>query len=268
MAQVELPQVAFTDPEAPEISEYRPLNQWVVLAVALTVLSLSAFLMPIFWIFPLLAVIVSFVALRSLLDETRPTSGRRGAVMALVLSLFILGCAPVRYITVMMMTANQGRAHAEAWLAMVQEGRLHEAHQLSLDLYSRVAPHEDLEQHYRARPDTSTSSPSPDSPMAMMAAFSPPEELRNFFNQPGLKNLVAAGKEAEVEFVRSAGFEPSQAANLTVVDLRYVVRYVVDGKPQRSRLRILMERAMVPQSGVTHWRVKSVDDMDALGIKD
>jgi hypothetical protein len=265
MARAESTQVQFTDPEAPELSDYRPVDLWVILAIALALLSLTAFLVPLFWIVPLLATGVSIVALRSVHDDTRPTSGRKGAVVALVISLFILGAAPARYITIMTMIAQQGRNHAEAWLELVRQGRLQEAHQLTLSLYSRVSPQTSLEGHYQERPSVPTATPNP---MAMMEEFSPAAELQNLFSQPGLREIVKAAPDVEFELVRSAGFERDSGPNTQVLDLRYVARYEVDGKPQRSRFRVLMERTLFTHSGVTHWRVRSVDDIDALGIRD
>jgi hypothetical protein len=265
MTQVEVPEVQFTDPEAPESSDYRPVNLWVVLAIFLVVLSLTAYIMPLFWIMPLLATGVSILALRSVHDETRPTSGRKGAVVALVLSLFILGSAPTRYITTMNMITHQARRHAESWLELVREGRLQEAHQLTLDLYSRVNPGLNLESHYEERPEAPTSA-FPD-PMAMMQQFSPAAELQNFFSQAGLRDVVKAAPNVEFEFVRSAGFERSSSPTTQVVDLRFMARYELDGRPQRNRFRILMERNLMTHAGVTHWRVRSMDDVDALGLR-
>jgi hypothetical protein len=257
MTQVESPEVRFTDPEAPELSDYRPVDRWVVLAIIASLLSFFAFLIPTLWIIPLVATLLSVAAIRSVLDESRPTMGRKGAMFALFLSLFILGCAPMRHATLIWHTSRQARIHADSWLELIREGRLPEAHQLTLSLYTRVGEGVNLEEHYRSPGNLPPADPE----MGMMPAMHPSQELELYFGKAGIKEIVEAAPEVEFEFVRVAKVDLTSIANSRVAELRYVARYTKDGKLQRADLRILMERTMLPHSGLTHWRVYNFDNL-------
>lgn len=258
MTQVESPEVRFADPEAPELSDYRPVDRWVVFAIIASLLSFTAFVMPTLWIFPLVATLLSVIAIRSVLDESRPTMGRKGALFALFLSLFILGCAPMRHATLIWLTSRQARIHADAWLELVREGRLPEAHQLTQSLYTRVSAGVNLDEHYRAPENL---APVTDPNMGMMPAMHPSQELELYFGKAGIKEIVEAAPEVEFEFVRVAKVDLTSIANSRVAELRYLARYTINGKLQRAELRIMMERSMLPHSGVTHWRVYGFDNM-------
>jgi len=252
MVQVEEQRLEF-DPtyEAPIMADYRPFSRMAMAALPLALCSLLAVISPLLWVVPIIAVIVSVLAIRATCYGERKPLGRIPAMLALLFSLFVLGFAPAEYITSRSNMCAQAEQYGREWLELVRSGKLPEAYQLHLMYYDRVAPETDLEKYYEP------NFPEGGSQLRKQISVNDPYgEMKDFFMPRPLKELVAAGQKGHYELKSSAVVPDESEFPFTIVELQYRFTYPDNGAEISLPLHIKMKRSLLP-TGRKHWNVES-----------
>ena len=113
--------------ERGELGTYQPVSSLAAAAVAAGGLSAAALFSPVFWVLPLLGVLLALLALR---DVSRPGAvklGRAAALLGLALSVGF-GCQAVTGTLVKKwLLDSRAKQVALAWVEAIREGRLQEA---------------------------------------------------------------------------------------------------------------------------------------------
>src|SRR5262249_49748232 len=86
-------------PAERDIVEYGRISGWAVAAILLGLLSAAALAGPILWLIPVLAGVVSIVAMRQIRTSDRQLSGWHLALLGLLLAIFFGLAGPVRTIS-------------------------------------------------------------------------------------------------------------------------------------------------------------------------
>ena len=248
----------FTEAEAPELTEYRPVNRFAILSAVFGGLSGLGLLHPLFLIFPVVGVAAGLFASWQLAPRDSLQSGMTAAKWGVFLSLFFGIWVAANVYSRQQLLANQAKAYSEQWLKILSEGKLLEAHQLMLNQGRRVPAGTSLEKHYemrpRTKPSTSTQEPSSEQMNEMMEE-APHEELKKFTDLPITQRVSKLGTHAEYEYLRTLAqiqLSPSEM----VVRQRFAVNHNHDGKSERFEVDVNLERTEINR--IANWRVDSI----------
>jgi hypothetical protein len=232
---------AFTSPEDAQYSEPRAISWLAITAFALGWVSAGALVAPIMWILPVAGVAVAVAALRSIAADPERRIGRSLAVAGLILSLLFASWGVSNYFTRRHLVYRQAEALAKTWLRMVLDGRLREAHQLTIPQDQRRSPETDLADFYDKDEETRTS-------------------YADYWKRPPMQDLVEAGPDASIRFLQDEKLEHATDSSdpTDLVTQRFEIDYEKDGQPHRLEVRMVMARTRDRRSGEARWRVTSV----------
>lgn len=216
------------------MSHYRSVSWTAILALALALTSALAVGNPLFLALPLAALAASLYALRQIAANSELLTGRSLAIAALFLSIFFLVFAPARLWMRSRVVQQKGQELAEAFLALLQEERLAEAHQLAQIKY--ITP----------RPDES-----------MTPGFDPkkltPEDSREFEKTQTIRNM----QRLDFKFTyHLEGVESGRAyKDAELLVLRY--RIVPDSGDEKKSFPVWISvaRTVEPSTGMATWKI-------------
>lgn len=164
-----------------EIPDYRPVCGMAIVGFLAGIVSLTAFLHPVGWCLALAGVLLNGLALRQIAVGGTPLSGRRLALIGLTLSCLLGGAAVARYAVRSIVFRWQAQAVADEWIALLREGEIYKAHQMTGPPANRFPLDEDLPRKY-----------------AEMSMMTQPFKL--FCASPMIRLLVFFGPSAEVRY--------------------------------------------------------------------
>jgi hypothetical protein len=254
MSQVEPRRPVFVDSELGDVVEHRPVSKLAVVAVVLAIISPLAIATRVMWLVPLLGLIVSLLALWSVRRSERRPYGRKAAVISLLVTLFVLGCAPTRYLIQRRLVMQQSRQHAETWFQIALHGNLPRAHQLTKEFGERLPRGTDLEMAYAA----DSADRSVTDPRAAVLMPSLRQTMDSMFKQPPISEILAAGPKAKPRYVRTTQFGDESATGLTTVKMRYDIEYEEDGVSHVIPIEMVLERQIEFGRGIVVWRVANL----------
>lgn len=240
--------------EMPELEEYRPINPLVIAACLAGLLSLLAVFHPLLWVLPVAAIIISLAAIVRVSTGQRRSSGRNAAIFALCVAVFAGAYAPARAISRERTLLSAARAKAEAWLALIQQGRVQEAHQLTMQPELRFQGPGSLASHYEiAPPKPSPVDPMEDAMMEMSGEPTPPERLRTFVTE--VAKLLEFGEQARFEHLEDVSTK-SEHGDL-VFTQRYRATRIHQG--QTESIEFYVRATRHDGERVAEWRVGSLE---------
>lgn len=117
--------------ETERLPQYRSISSFAILALLFGLASPLAMTSPLLLIVPLVAVFLALFALRQIAANAEILSGRGPALIGLFLGVAMLVYPPVRQWTRYELLKGHAQELAEAFLDLLQQGKLEEAHQLS-----------------------------------------------------------------------------------------------------------------------------------------
>ncbi|MCA9143338.1 MAG: hypothetical protein H6823_09155 [Planctomycetaceae bacterium] len=247
-------------PEIPDLEQYRPISALVVVAFIASVFSLLAILHPLLWVLPVVAVVISLSAIIRVSGSQTRYSGRGAAVLGLCIATLIGVYAPVRVISRDRALYAQAREKAEFWLSLVQQGRMHEAHQLSLKSDERFQGPGSLAKHYSDAPSSQTGTEARGEPLEMMELENtPPRKLKEFVSEPTASKLQQFGNTAHIEHLRDEMItsESNGVNNTLKITQRFRASGVIDGEPES--IEFLVRSTRDDGTTVANWSVGSLE---------
>jgi hypothetical protein len=140
--------------EAPAADEgYRTLSALAVLALAAGLLSVVAFVHPLLWALPIIAIGLAAGALWHIRQHPGEMVGRNAALAGLAAAVFF-GCGAISYSAAReIWLVNRSRQAANRFLSLLAAGQTHEAHQLTLMQSSRLPTNSDYESALATDPE-------------------------------------------------------------------------------------------------------------------
>ncbi|MBC8354220.1 MAG: hypothetical protein H8E66_19680 [Planctomycetes bacterium] len=203
MSESDLREAQFSgSAETPELEDYHPISPLTIGACLAACASLLAVIHPILWVVPVVAVVLSTCAIVRVSSAHSRYSGRTAAVFALCGAVLIGAYAPARVLSRDRLLYARSQEKAAEWIKLIQEGRVQEAHQLSLSESARFRGPESLASHYRALPPIHGSS-TEDVMRESMGGPRAGEQLRMFVSEPVVAKLLAFGDRAQIEHLEN-----------------------------------------------------------------
>lgn len=234
---------SFSSTDAVDVAQYPRVSRLSIAALILGLLSAAALYSQLMWCLPAVGAVLAIAALRSIARSEDVVSGRRAAVIGLVLSLLFGAWAPVRFFVRERVLSRQAREHAEQWIGFVRDGRLCEAHQLQLTQHERQSPDTDLAEYYETE--------------EMMG-----RDFKEFCSDPTVKKIAELGDRVRLRYVRDEeiAYEALYASRLDIVTQQYALEYEEDGEPCTLPLWIAMARVREYGAEENYWYVRGVKD--------
>jgi len=219
------------------LAEYRSVSRMAVVSLFLGIASILALFHPLSWLIPVVAVLVSFLALRSTASPEKALDGRKAALAGLFLALFF-GVAAIGYWALERQVAvRQSRQFVDRFLEILESGDYAKAVECTQSFQYRQPETVPLAEFYAQ--DESAS-----------------KLLKGFLEKDVVREIIASEEDADIEFVR-----------VEIIDRpRYGVlcwmRYRIT-KPDDSSTDffVAVSRKINPDSasGRPHWFLQSID---------
>lgn len=208
--------------EAPELEDYRPISGLAIAACLSSVASLLAIAHPLLWVVPVVTVLLSIVAIVRISAPQSRYGGRGAAVCALCFAMLIVGYAPARSISRDRSLYSRSRARVEEFIALLQQGQVMKAHQISLDTHDRFQGPGSLTEHYAEKPPHVHSA---DEDMMEHMTLEEPasNELKMFSDTLGTKDIIEFGESGRFEHLENVGI------SFEYQDLKMTHRYRISG---------------------------------------
>jgi len=169
-----------------DIAGYRELCVTAVVGLVLGVLSATALVDPLMWFVPVVAAVVSAVALRRIARSESVLVGRKRAMAGLMLAVLFGVAAVTDYTVYRHLVRQQGQRFAEEWFALLMAGEPQKAYQYLMPPDERHPPDGDLWKFYRESDHYH-------------------RQLLAFAKRPEVRTLVALGSNALVRYYETDG---------------------------------------------------------------
>jgi len=127
--------------------EYRSPQPLAMVTLVLGCLCFLALFRPTLWIFPLVTLVLGFVSLRALASNPEKI-GRKAALAGMFLAAFFLTWAATQRYVRESRLVGHARQYADAWLELLKQQKLREAHQLHVPRGKRAEAGSSLEEFY------------------------------------------------------------------------------------------------------------------------
>jgi len=235
---------AFTDrprfhtPEEPDVVEYRAISGLAVTALGLGLAASIAFSSPVAWIFPLIGVVVSLIALGRVEHHAPALLGRKAALAGLALSLLFGVAAPTSWLVYRWELRNEARRFGAFWFDFLLNNEPHKAFQLAESPQSRQPLDDAIWEFY---PKGSESR----------------DRLERFLREPAVRTLLALGKRAMVRYYDTER-QYRDPSGREMVYQTYAVTFSSQRESTSFFVGLEMDRFRVPAMGRAYWRVINV----------
>lgn len=153
---------------------------------------------------------------------------------------------------------SNARQNAEAWIEMVQDGKLLEAHQLTRHFFQRELPGTDLKKHYDSGKSMIPNLDELQVEGGVDLAGTPYNQMTDFFAHPVMTVLKERGHECDVRFVQILD-RWRKGSSIDYVVLEYEVSYENEGQRKNDLFAITMMREKYPKDYGAHWAVDMID---------
>ena len=216
-----------------EDPEYRRICVPALAGFALALAGAVAFLHPLLWVLPVAAVCLCAWGLRTIGSSESPIAGRRLAQVGLALSLLFATSAISFAFSYASLFKNAAVPVGITWIRWALEGKLAEAHQLTLPPSHRAVGGTDLANYY-ALTDSAR------------------EELERFSREPLIRFLSELDAGAQIQYVGNEGSQRKEDRDR--IRLFYLITSSRDQKPVALYIRLALVR-FHDLSGEASWRV-------------
>ena len=222
--------------------DYHLINAWSVIALVLALLSSAALLLPIFWIVPLLAIAASLIAIAKIRREPHLYIGYRMAVISLVLAALLGSWSVSRHQFFQARMFAVAEKNLDHWFELIRQGKLEEAHQLSLLVGMRSTDFTTLGEYYmnekRAR-----------------------QEMQMFFANSVLRQIVELDQDWSVRLVENRNLKITDDTRLLVFQW-YAVDYLKDGESVTLEMQVKSSRTIDKYTRASHWTVLEFQQLE------
>lgn len=217
---------------------YQVISVLSVVAGLLALLSTTALLLEVFWIFPLVGVIVSLMALNGISKQPHIYTGKTLAIISLLTCLVLGGWSISRYRFVRSTVYSLAQEKVEHWFDLVRDKKLEEAHQLSLPIGMRAMGRTTLRQYYSNE---------------QIAR----DEMNGFFSNHPLMDIVSLPGEWTLELAENHRIEFDNN-DLLLVYQNYDIKYQEDGEQLEIPIQVKLSRRYDKYTHASQWTLITV----------
>ena len=230
-------QPRISDRRDAEMAQYRSLCATAVLGLILGLLSPLAIVSKPLLVVPLAGVAVSGLALWRIARNVTELTGRKAALLGLVLSCFFAASVGSQRLYYNRLICREAEQFASIWFGLLADDQPYDACQLFLKRDDRRQSQKSLGGFYRNHPELK-------------------EEIDSkYLGLPPVKLLLELGPKAKVQNVQTVGLQQQLQSNY--VQQVYSVSYDEDGKNKTVPIELNMERKVHPD-GRAGWRLVGV----------
>jgi hypothetical protein len=224
--------------EPPPADEgYRRLSALAVLALAAGLLSVLAFVHPLLWAMPIIAVGLAMGALWHIRQHPDEVVGRGAALTGMAAAVFF-GFGAIGYSFAReFWLVHRSRQAADQFFSLLAEDRTHEAHQSTLMPSSRLPSGSDFESALGSDPEGAKA-------------------YERFLKGDVIERLRRLDPDSLPQFRRGRLANYDLRAEYT--ELEYLV---ADGE-MPDRIRVIVEFARDPQTRQEQWRVAQISGLE------
>jgi len=226
--------------------DYAKFSRMSALSALLGVASFLALFSPLFWVIPLVGVVLSIAALRELGRGDRPLVGQTAARVGLALAL-VFGTAGVsRQTTHRWWLERDAQRYCQLWFQMLGEDQPQKAYQLNLRPTSQQPLDSDLWNYYRNVPKAGNG-------------------MKQFVKNPLVRTLLALQDRAEVHYWGAARYDRLKGTLMAPTRERigqyYAVTYTERGTATQGGrkttffARLDVDRIVDAETGQTGWEI-------------
>lgn len=223
-----------------DVIEYPGVSVKGVTGIVLGVASALALVNPLFWVIPLVGVVVCAVALREIRISPQPLGGRTAALVGLGLALVFGTAGLSRQASHSWWVRHEAREFCRLWLQLLADDEPHKAHQLTLSPTDRQPIDAHLWDYYRTEPKALTG-------------------LKTFVEHALVRALLALDGRAQFRYWgtdrRDRLTGPLYAPTLEQIDQLFAVTYAGDGHKTTFFVRLAVARFVDSETGVVRWQV-------------
>lgn len=220
----------------PEEAAYQSLSSLAVATFGLGILSAGAWIMPLFWGIPVLAIFLGIIAWRRIATSEGTLSGSRLLMIGLCLALLSGVGAPVRYWSYRWGVVEEAKQVADQWFTYLAADQPERAYQMTVPVAAR-RPLDDADPWQWYQADESLA-----------------QELRGFVDDPMIRLLLQLGTEAEVRFyaveATDFGSIPEQ------ILLTYAITLRDQPEPRTFFATVGLVRFPDSQTGRGYWKIE------------
>jgi hypothetical protein len=227
---------AFHADESEETNEYRSLSVSAIVALLLGLASPLSFGHVLLTAIPIAGIVVALVALRQIASSEGALAGRGAAIIGLVLCVAFAVAPHARAYILRSSRTSQAREFGRQWLDSVAAGELERAFRLTFESTRRSPPQEP----------------------GMPAPTKTPYE--QFVDQPAVKALVAAGKDAEIRYLGTTSYDSPTFKRVTVGQKYSITPKSTTGDAKPLEAVLTLQRARLDYEGRMRWLVISFAD--------
>ncbi len=231
-----------------EVASYRAISSLAVAGLLAGLLSPLAMVAASLWLTPLVAVVLSSLALRRIATRSPELVGRPAALAGLLLGTAFLVAAPVDELLYRRFLGQQARQFAEIWIDAVRHSKanhleVYKTHHLMIDPKHRLPLEGKLADFYRQNETWRRS-------------------LLDFVKLPVMQTLFALGTDAEIRYYETVGVRREEPFEL--VQQIYAVTYphpegARQQQPKTFFIALSMQRSVDAGSGRAGWTMLRVD---------
>jgi hypothetical protein len=216
-------------------SGYRAVSPLAVGSLVLGLLAPIALVGSLLWIVPALGIALAVLALRAIKQSSGELTGRRAAMVGLVLNAVFATAGPVNQICTRYWLAGAAQPIADAWFDFLRHDEPHKALQLGQPALQRRVLNDLLWDYYGSSKENR-------------------KELEHFVSSPVPRLVLEYGEKCQARFYEIASVVPANDRDM--IDLIYVVTYPAPSGKQSFFVRMIIERRVL-LSGDIAWRIAS-----------
>ena len=230
-----------------------------ILSFFVGLISMGALASMVLWIMPIVSIIFSLIALRSIQRADVPPIGKSLVIFSLALSFLVGFWAPTRHFTRMSRFASMGRQYSQKWFDLVLKDKNFErAHGLTKAYGERMlqstggAGMVGMSAKQKKQQNALASKDGKDE---MYAAD-------KYFSKHPLSTLVRYANDGKLEFVKTDNISYVKQFNAHVVSQLYRFTYEEKGQKRIVNVSIILQREKFDDIGRARWHIKDVKDAD------
>ncbi len=233
MPEIQQDPAARPDESIVEMSDYQSVNVFAIAALLVGLASVLAFIHPLLWSIPVVAIGLSGVALYLISHSAGAQVGRKIALVGLAAALALGAAALSKQFVFQWAVQREAQTYCQLWFDLLARGEPHKAHQLANSPLARQRLDSDLWEHYRNVPDARTS-------------------LHGFVEQPMVRALLELGDQTDVQLFES--FAETRKRKTTVLQIYSVSYHTPDGI-KTFFCSMNLERTRDSTTGNAEWRL-------------
>jgi hypothetical protein len=220
--------------------DYRAVSPWAILAAVLGLATPLAWIHPLLWAVPALAVVVGAGALAQINHQSAGLIGRKAAWMGVLAGVVCGIAAPLSYAVHYIVAEREARRIGLLWFQYLQDNEPQKAQQLLEHPRKRLAPDDRIWDHLR---EDELSR----------------ERFDKFVRRPLIRTLLALDGRTKVRFYASEGSQSGK--RLEVFHERFAVTWQDEQQPRTLLVRLDLHRVTDRLTGEVAWFVDPQNDV-------